>query len=97
MDDYTRATWVYLIKRKSQCATIFQQFLNSIHTKFNAHVHIVRADNAKELCKGEILHIYHKHGIQHQTSCIYTPQQNGVVERKHRHLLEVCTCFEISV
>ena len=96
VDDYTSVTWVYLIKRTSQCATILQQFLNSIHTEFNAHVHIVRADDAKELCEGEILDIYHKHGIQHQTSNIYTPQQNGVMERKHCYLLEVTRALKFQ-
>ena len=48
----------------------------------------IRTDNAKELCEGKILSLFHKHGILHQRSCSDSPQQNGVVERKHRHFLE---------
>lgn len=47
-----------------------------------------RSDNAKELTEGAMKILYKQHGIIHQTSCSDTPQQNGVVERKHRHLLE---------
>lgn len=50
---------------------------------------IVRSDNALELCEGEMLKVYRKCDIQHQMSCVNRPQQNGVVERKHKHLLEV--------
>lgn len=49
----------------------------------------MRTDNAKELSKGETLKFYQEKGIEIQTTCVATPQQNGVVERKHRHLLEV--------
>ncbi|XP_019256390.1 PREDICTED: uncharacterized protein LOC109234787 [Nicotiana attenuata] len=48
-----------------------------------------QSDNALELgptASGSIF--FSEKGIQHQTSCPHTPQQNGVVERKHRHLLE---------
>jgi hypothetical protein len=37
------------------------------------------------------------HGIHHQTTCPYTPAQNGVAERKNRHLLEVARCMMISM
>lgn len=32
-------------------------------------------------------------GIIHQTTCPYTPQQNGVAERKHRNLIETPYTF----
>lgn len=46
-------------------------------------------DNAKELSKGETLNFYKEKGIDLQTTCVATPQQNGVVERKHKHFLEL--------
>jgi len=59
------------------------------HTQFNAKVKTIRSDNALELGlnREAVAHFLPK-GIIHQTSCVATPQQNGVVERKHKHLLE---------
>lgn len=88
VDDYTRITWVYLMKNKNDCVACLNQLFNSIPTQFNKCVKIVRTDNAKELCEGKIAEIYQNLGIEHQKSCRDTPQQNGVVERKHKHLLE---------
>ena len=48
---------------------------------------IVRSDNGTEfMC---LKKYFAEHGILHQTSCVGTPQQNGRVERKHRHILNV--------
>ncbi|XP_060195150.1 uncharacterized protein LOC132624379 [Lycium barbarum] len=59
-------------------------------SNFNAKVKVVRSDNALELGKTEAcLQFFNSNGIIHQTSCVATPQQNGVVERKHKHLLEM--------
>lgn len=88
VDDYSRATWTYLMKYKSDCVPTLHAFLTYVHSQFDSSVKIIRSDNAKELCEGNILKLYNDHGIIHQTSCVDTPQQNGVVERKHRHLLE---------
>ncbi|KAK9070135.1 hypothetical protein SSX86_010535 [Deinandra increscens subsp. villosa] len=50
-----------------------------------------RSDNALELGSSHFMtSFFQEHGIVHQTSCVGTPQQNGVVERKHKHLLETC-------
>ncbi|XP_021771790.1 uncharacterized protein LOC110735924 [Chenopodium quinoa] len=52
------------------------------------NVKCVRTDNAIELCEGDILQVYRVNGILHQKSCVDTPQQNRMVERNYRHLLE---------
>lgn len=43
----------------------------------------------RRICYSAMHDFYAKEGILLETSCPYTPQQNGVVERKHRHLLEM--------
>lgn len=41
------------------------------------------------LSQNNMLRFYEEHGIMLETSYVHTSQQNGVVERKHRHLLEI--------
>ena len=52
---------------------------------------IFQSDNAHEYFHTSLSQFFDDHGIIHQSSCPHTPQQNGVAERKMRHLLEV-TC-----
>ncbi|KAK3040300.1 hypothetical protein RJ639_028215 [Escallonia herrerae] len=55
---------------------------------FNVHVHMLKSDNAKEYMSRSFQNYMNQHGILHQSSCADTPAQNGVPERKNRHLLE---------
>ncbi|XP_019257939.1 PREDICTED: uncharacterized protein LOC109236188 [Nicotiana attenuata] len=64
-------------------------FLAFVHTQFNKIVKMVRSDNGSEFLNSVCKTVLNKLGILHQTTCAYTPQQNGVAERKHRHLLEI--------
>lgn len=89
IDDHTRITWVFLMKEKSEVATIFKNFNSMIKTQFQTRVQILRTDNGKEFVNNSLVEYCLSEGIIHQTSCVYTPQQNGVSERKNRHLLEV--------
>lgn len=93
VDDFSRFTWVHMLKHKSDCVQVMTAFLNHVETQFHTKVLTVRSDNAKEFTHGGMFTLFQSRGIFHQTSCAYTPQQNGVVERKHRHLLETARCL----
>jgi Pol polyprotein/integrase-like protein/gag-pre-integrase-like protein len=96
VDDYSRYTWIFLIKNKSEFLSIFTQFYEHVFTQFNKKIKCIRSDNAKELASGETLSFFNSKGIISQTTCVNTPQQNGVVERKHRHLLEVARALHFQ-
>jgi transposase InsO family protein len=64
-----------------------------IKTQFAKKIRILRSDNAKEYTSGSFTSYLSNKGTIHQTSCAHTPQQNGVAERKNRHLLDVTRCL----
>ena len=88
VDDYSRATWTHLSSHKSNAFSILKSFISFFQTQFHTIVKILRSDNGTEFSNQSTLSFYAFNGIIHQTSCKATPQQNGIVERKHKHLLE---------
>ncbi|GKA82392.1 RNA-directed DNA polymerase, eukaryota, reverse transcriptase zinc-binding domain protein [Tanacetum coccineum] len=95
MDDYTRATWTYLVHAKSQIPALISSFLAYIETHFQAKPKFIRSDNGTEIVNSECSALCQLKGILHQKSMAYTPQQNGVVERKHRHLLDTARSIRL--
>lgn len=89
VDDFSRGTWTFLMSHKSQVPTLLRHFIQMVHTQFQRTIRVVRSDNGLEFVNQECQALFLSLGIIHQRSCVYTPQQNGVVERKHRHILEV--------
>lgn len=63
-------------------------FSSHIETQYKATVEVIRSDNALELGQGPMKALYLSKDILHQTSYSHTPQQNGVVESEHWHILE---------
>ncbi|CAF1901098.1 BnaCnng51620D [Brassica napus] len=72
---------------KSEVANLFQNFCAMSVHQFGQSVQVIRSDNGTEFMV--LTKYFQKTGIIHQTSCVDTPQQNGRVERKHRHILNV--------
>lgn len=67
-----------------------------VETQFEKRVKRIRTDNRYEFQSRFMLEFYKDHGIFLETSCPYTPQQNGIVDRKHRHLLEVARALRFQ-
>ncbi|KAM2714488.1 hypothetical protein EV2_044230 [Malus domestica] len=86
VDDFSRCTWVYLMNHKSDARSYLITFIHLVETQFSTRVKVLRSDNGPEFLMTQF---FSDKGILHQTSCVSTPQQNGVAERKHRHLLNV--------
>ena len=59
-----------------------------IQTQFQVYVQTLKSDNAKEYFSEPFQSFMLQHGILHKTSCVDTPSQNWVTERKNRHILE---------
>ncbi|GKB90804.1 ribonuclease H-like domain-containing protein, partial [Tanacetum coccineum] len=87
VDDYSRAVWVYLIKSKDEVFNVFANYINLIHNQFDVKIKTARSDNGTEFVNKKMYELFSDLGIIQQTSCTHTPQQNGIAERKHRHLL----------
>ncbi|KAJ0470754.1 putative RNA-directed DNA polymerase [Helianthus annuus] len=87
VDDYSRAVWCYFMFSKAEVFENVKLFYELVLTQFKKKIKVFRSDNGTEFVNNQMHNFCISKGILHQTSCAYTPQQNGVVERKHRHLL----------
>ena len=74
------------MKNKSETRNLLMSFVAFVQNQFGKYIKVIRSDNGQEFHWKEF---YDKHDIIHQTTCIETPQQNFVVERKHQHILNV--------
>jgi len=86
VDDHSRFLWIILLKTKSKVSHHVKSFIKMVQTQFHVTPKCIRSDNGPEFL---IPSFYESRGILHQKSCVETPQQNGRVERKHQHILNV--------
>ncbi|KAL8088633.1 hypothetical protein AgCh_038420 [Apium graveolens] len=88
VDEFTRYTWVYFLHTQSETASILIDHVKHLDKLVKDSVKILRSDNGTEF-KNLIMEEFCKnHGIKQEFSAPGTPQQNGVVERKNRTLIE---------
>ncbi|GJX88611.1 retrovirus-related pol polyprotein from transposon TNT 1-94 [Tanacetum coccineum] len=88
VDDYSRFTWVKCLRSKDEAPIFIINFLKMIQVRLKETVRRIRTDNGTEFVNQTLREYYEKVGISHETSVARSPQQNGVVERRNRTLIE---------
>jgi transposase InsO family protein len=89
VDDYSRFTWVFFLREKYQTQETLKRFLRRAQNEFELRIKKIRSDNETKFKNSQIKGFLEEEGIKHEFSSPYTPQQNGVLERKNRTLLDM--------
>nr|GEV67451.1 retrovirus-related Pol polyprotein from transposon TNT 1-94 [Tanacetum cinerariifolium] len=88
IDDYSRFTWVKFLRTKDETLEVIIKLIKRLQVRLNKTVRNIRTDNGTKFVNRHLIQYYDSVGISHQKSVPRTPQQNGVVERRNRTLVE---------
>jgi hypothetical protein len=87
VDDYSCYTWTFFLDDKGKTFYIFKKFATRAQNEFGSSMVKIRSDNGSEFHNTRVEEYCDGEGIKHEFSSTYTPQQNGVVERKNKTLI----------
>ncbi|WVY91926.1 hypothetical protein V8G54_037440 [Vigna mungo] len=93
IDDFSRRTWVYFLKEKSEDFETFKKFKVMVKKETNKVIKTVRSDRGGEFTSAEFNKYCEEHGIKRFLTAPYSPQQNSVAERKNRTILDMVRCM----
>nr|GFB43657.1 putative ribonuclease H-like domain-containing protein [Tanacetum cinerariifolium] len=88
IDDYSQFTWVKFLRSKDETPEVVIKFLQQIQVGLNKTVRYIRTDNGTGFVNKALTEYYERVRIFHQKTVPRTLQQNGVVERRNRTLVE---------
>jgi len=74
IDDFSRCTWLFLMKSRFELFSIFQTFTAEIKIQFGVSIRALRSDNAPERFSSQFTTFMTTNDILYQSSCSYTPQ-----------------------
>ena len=89
VDDFSRYTWTLFLVQKSDAFKAFKKYAKQIQNEKSLTIASIRSDHGGEFQNALFEEFCGEHGISHNFSAPRTPQQNGVVERKNRSLVEL--------
>jgi transposase InsO family protein len=87
--NYSCFTWVFFLQDKSETQETLKRFLRHAQNEFELKVKKIRSDNGSEFKNLQVEKYLEEEGIKHEFSAPYMPQQNGVMERKNRMLIDM--------
>jgi hypothetical protein len=96
IDDHSRYTWIYFMKRRSELPSIYKSFTRMVHTQFFATIKLFCSDSGGEFLSDTFRQLLTLEDTLAQLSCPGAHAQNGVAERKHCHIIESAHTILIS-
>lgn len=93
IDDYSRKCWLYFLTSKSETLDVFKQWKSHVENETGMKVKTLRTDRGGEFMSNEFDLLCNESGMFHQLTTAYSPQQNGVAERKNRTVVEGARCM----
>lgn len=93
IDSCTGYTETTMLKNRSDVLEAFKNYKLKVEKQTGQRIKKLRTDNGREYLSNDFKNFLKSEGILHQLSVEYTPQQNGVAERKNRTLVEMARCI----
>ncbi|WVY90763.1 hypothetical protein V8G54_036277 [Vigna mungo] len=93
VDEWTRKIWLYLLKEKKEVYSLFVKFCAMVERQSTLQIKTFRTDGGGEFNSGEMKRLCDNKGIVHEVIAPYTPQHNGLAERRNRMLLDMTRCM----
>ncbi|KAC9449885.1 hypothetical protein E3N88_45811 [Mikania micrantha] len=88
-DDYSRMSWVFFLSQKSEAFDKFKVFKARVEMESGKKIVNLRTDRGGEFCSKDFTKFCNECGVQRSLTAPYTPEQNGVAERKNRTVKEM--------
>ena len=89
IDNYSRFCWFYPLKSKSDVFAIFKAFQLQVENQYNQKIAIFQSDGGGEFINKSLTDHFAATEIKQIVSRPHTPEQNGIAERRHRHITEI--------
>ncbi|GJW88831.1 ribonuclease H-like domain, reverse transcriptase, RNA-dependent DNA polymerase [Tanacetum coccineum] len=93
VDDYSRYMWVYFLNTKDQAFDTFKEYKSTVEKELRTTLKMLRTDRGGEFTSNEFTQYCKENGIARQLTAPYSPQQNGVVERRNRTIMSATRCM----
>jgi transposase InsO family protein len=93
VDDYSRFMWLELLTTKDEAFQYFKKVQAAAEREHGRRLKAFRSDRGGEFNSNVFTAYCNEQGIKHNTTAPYSPQQNGVVERRNQSVVEMARCL----
>jgi transposase InsO family protein len=96
IDDFSRFSWVFFLKRKSDTSITLHAFFNHVERQFGKKIKRIRSDNCGEYMSNELKDFFLTSGVIHELTPPYSPESNGIAEHCHQTMNTIARSMTIA-